>query len=134
MGVPAGAPPTAHAEFLADVIWVLHLLFVLWVVIAPFTNSSCMLTLHLIVIPSLWLHWGLGDSSCCLSWCEAYLRGKDAKATFLNRIVAPVYTVNQTDMGTFCWCASLVLWLITVSKVYGNPSLVKDAFSPPRSS
>lgn len=112
---------------LADAIWVLHCLFVLWVVITPFTNDEFMLALHFVVVPCVWFHW-LTTNACVLSLAESRLRGLPTDQTFFGRLVEPVYDVSKTDVAAACWIISLGLWLVTASKVYKNPTTFKAVF------
>jgi hypothetical protein len=127
------------SEFLANVVWVLHVLFVLWLLITPFTNNGPMLVLTAILIPFLWVHWSLGlcnmggpgrQDICALTLAERYLRGVDSSESFFHNLVSPVYMISETSMSRICWGVTIVLWLITVRKIMKNPGMVSDAFFP----
>lgn len=120
------------SELLANVIWLLHLLFVLWVVIVPFTNSSYMLVLHLILMPFIWCHWLLNSDVCALTLAERYFRGVDSTESFFHNLVSPVYTLSDSSVGRLAWIVSIALWTLTLTKVLRRPAMIKDAFYPPR--
>ena len=116
------------SEFLANVIWVLHMLFVLWVVVVPFTDNEPMLVLHLMVIPSLWTHWILNQDTCMLTITERYFRGCDSKESFFHNLVSPVYKIGDSAVQQAAWIASGILWSITLYKVMKRPQMIKDVF------
>lgn len=117
-----------RSQFLANVCWLLHVLFSLWVVITPFTNNEPMLVLHLFIMPFLWFHWALHDDTCALTLAERYLRGVEAKESFFHNLVSPVYKIQDEQMRSFSWTVSVVLWLITLYKVTRRPGMIKDVF------
>ena len=115
--------------FLANVCWVLHLLFVLWVLVVPFTSSEPMLVLHLMVMPFLWLHWLVNDDTCALTLMERHLRGVSAEESFFHNLVSPVYKIRDGDLRSLCWLLSVLLWLVTLSKVLRRPGMIRDVFT-----
>lgn len=120
---------------LANVCWLLHIAFVLWVMVVPFTNNEPMLVLHLVVMPFLWFHWLLHDDTCALTLMERHLRGVSHDESFFHNLVSPVYKINDSDVRSASWVVSILLWLLTLSKVLKRPRMVRDAFlgTPPRS-
>lgn len=115
--------------FLANVCWVLHILFVLWVVVTPFTNNEPMLVLHLITMPFLWFHWLLSDDTCALTLMERHLRGVDAKESFFHNLVSPVYKIRDDQLRAASWAISIGLWLVTLAKVMRRPAMIRDVFT-----
>lgn len=117
-----------RSVFLANVIWVLHIILVLWIVITPFTNNEPMLVLHVMVIPFLAMHWITGNDTCALTLMERYLRGCDSKDSFFHNLVSPVYKIDDKVIGNIAWVAALALWSVSLSKVLKRPAMVKDVF------
>lgn len=113
---------------LANVCWVLHVLFVLWVFVTPFTNNEPMLVLHLIVMPFLWFHWLLNDDTCALTLAERTLRGVPSEESFFHNLVSPVYKIRDSDLRSASWAISVLLWLATLAKVLRRPGMIRDAF------
>jgi hypothetical protein len=113
---------------LANVCWVLHVLFVLWVIVTPFTNNEPMLVLHLIVMPFLWFHWLLNDDTCALTLAERTLRGVPSEESFFHNLVSPVYKIRDSDLRSASWAISVLLWLATLAKVLRRPDMIRDAF------
>lgn len=124
-----------QSAFLANVCWVLHVLFLLWVIAVPFTNNEPMLVLHLMVMPFLWFHWWLNDDTCALTLMERHLRGVPSDQSFFHNLVSPVYKIKDRHVRMASQWASLVLWLITLSKVLKRPGMIRDVFTgrPPSS-
>lgn len=118
-----------QSAVLANVCWVLHMLFVVWVIVVPFTHNEPMLVLHLIVMPFLWFHWLLADDTCALTLMERHLRGVSSDESFFHNLVSPVYKIRDQDMRTISWVASVVLWLLTLRKVLKRPAMIRDVFT-----
>ena len=117
------------SAWLANVVWVLHLLFLLWVVIVPFTSNEPMLVLHLVVMPFLWVHWLMNDDTCALTLMERHLRGVPSEESFFHKLVSPVYKIRDSQVRGLSWFISVGLWLITLSKVMKRPGMVGDVFT-----
>ena len=117
----------------ANLIWVLHILLVIWLVVTPFTQNEPMLVLHLIMVPFLWFHWILNDDTCALTLIEQKLRGIDpsecAEKSFFFNLVSPVYKIQDDAVRKISWVLSIALWLVTLSKVMKRPSMIKDIFT-----
>lgn len=116
-------------EMLANLCWLLHLVFVVWVLVVPFTNNEPMLVLHLIVIPFLWLHWWMSDDTCALTLMERHLRGVPAEESFFHNLVSPVYKIRDGDVRVVSWMLSVLLWMVTLSKVLKRPEMVREVFT-----
>lgn len=118
-----------QSTFLANVCWVLHILFVLWVLAVPFTDNEPMLVLHLMVMPFLWLHWAVNDDTCALTLAERHLRGVGSEESFFHNLVSPVYKIRDDDLRVVCWWFSVGLWLVTLSKVLRRPAMIREVFT-----
>jgi hypothetical protein len=117
-------------EFLANVVWLMHILFVLWVVIVPFTQNKPMLVLHLVMVPFIQLHWLLSNDTCALTVAERWLRGVDKSESFFHNLVSPIYVIKDEDIRAWSWLLSFVLWFITLTKVVDDPSMIASVFMP----
>lgn len=111
--------------FLIWFIRLIHYLVVAFFVLAPFTNDQRILTLHLIGVPFLLMHWVTNQSTCALTEIEKFLCGKvQDEDTFIGSIVAPVYKFqSRENCDIVLWSALILLWLYTLQKVR------KDDFS-----
>lgn len=114
----------AARPFLAAIIRLLHLAFVVWFVVAPFTNVPEMLVLHAIVAPFLWLHWILNQDGCFLTLVEKKLRGVEDDKSFFHNLLSPIYLLSDlkdSDIRFGVMMASVLLWLVTVHKLSTHP-------------
>lgn len=129
-------------EFILQLITFIHILFVLFVIITPFTNSNYLLLIYVIVIPFVMLHWVMNDNTCILTIMEKHARkqlyGEDTKTEdcFTCRLIEPVYDFNKnySSMSTAIYIITIVLWLIAVYKLYskyrsGEISSLYDLFT-----
>jgi hypothetical protein len=129
-------------QLLLNIITILHIIFVLFVVIVPFTSSNYLLLLHVLFIPFLLFHWILNDNTCVLTIIERKLRqqisGKDTMDDdcITCKLIEPVYDFrkNHETFTTIIYTITISLWLISVYKLYsgyknGNINTFKDLFS-----
>jgi hypothetical protein len=118
----------------ATIVRILHILIIALYCVAPFTNSDPLLVLHLFTGPFLWFHWITNNDTCSLTLLEMKLRGiEECEESFFWSVVSPLYKPQCDDLGRqFIWIASIALWLVTVSKVLKNPSMVTDMFADMR--
>lgn len=103
----------------ANIIFLIHLLTVLFVVITPFTGIQDAMFLDFMFMSGILVHWIGSDSTCCLTVLEQYLRDEtDPEQTFMGKIMGPVYTFgNQkfvTQLGLF------LLMMITLYRLDGS--------------
>lgn len=99
------------------IIRALHVAFVAFVALAPFSRNARALALHYVMVPLLWAHWATNDDSCALTLLETKVRGVETDRSFFHALVGPVYRVSDASLRTACWVASAALWAITASKV-----------------
>ncbi len=111
-------------EILLTAVQVLHVAFILFIVVTPFTNNTYFLLLHVIMIPFLYLHWCTNNDTCMLTVVERYIQyqinGKiDDNECFTCRLIDPIYNVNKNyeQFNNGIYMSTLVLWLISVYKV-----------------
>ena len=92
---------------------IIHLLFVLYVIIAPFSGKCEVITMHAIIVPFLFLHWLTNNDTCALTEIEKFLCNKnDNEETFIGSIVSPVYKVDSNDIKIL----TLLLWVFSLSQ------------------
>lgn len=106
-----------RSSYQAWAIRFLHVAFVAFVVLAPFSNDPRALVLHVLMLPLVWVHWVLNDDSCVLTILEQRLRGVTTKTSFFHALVSPVYSPPDASVRRVCWVGSMVLWIIAASKV-----------------
>ncbi len=101
---------------------VLHLIIIIFVLGAPFSNSNYLIFLHVIVVPFIILHWVLNNNTCSLTLAEKYIRtaayGVQANddECFSYKLVAPIYDFNKNyeSFSYFTYALTIGLWSISV--------------------
>lgn len=110
-------------NFIANFIWVVHIIIILFVVCVPFTNSNYFLLLHAIFVPFMMLHWVTNNNTCCLTVTEKFLRNvktdKDAQECFTCKLIEPIYDFkkNHEAQSAIIYVITIILWIISVSKL-----------------
>lgn len=107
-------------------IVIIHIIFVIFVILTPFTNSNYLLLLHVILVPFIILHWSLNDNTCALTTLEKKLRErmngiKNAhKECFSCKIIEPIYDFknNYKERAMFIYIITIILWCISILKLY----------------
>jgi hypothetical protein len=103
-------------------ITVLHLIVIIFVIGAPFSNSNYLLMMHVIIVPFIMFHWYLNNNTCSLTVAEKFIRqktyGSDVNEDdcFTFKFIAPIYDFNKNneDFSTFTWFLTTGLWGISV--------------------
>ena len=108
---------------------IVHILVRIFIVATPFLGDEYFLTLHLVIIPFIMLHWLTNQTVCALTEIERAVRGGcPADETFFGKIMNPIY-MNESFVGTIIspfyeikdkdtekkavWIGLTLLWLIT---------------------
>lgn len=112
-------------DSLVILINIIHLIVIIFVLAAPFSNSNYLMLLHAIVIPFIILHWLLNNNTCCLTIAEKYIREKNTGTKvkeddcFTYQLVAPIYDFNKDHQAfsTFIYLLTISLWLISVYNI-----------------
>ena len=104
----------------------LHIVFLLFVLLVPTTQTKYFLTFHAFVIPFLMAHWILNENICILTLIEKQLKynmygdnyNKDDCITC--RLIEPVYDFkkNNESKSIFIYTITTLLWCISVTKLY----------------
>lgn len=96
-------------------IKLVHFLLFVFLVAAPFTGSEYLMSMHLLIVPFILLHWATNQSVCALTEMEKLITGQTCdEETFFGKIVGPVYKFKtQKEENLFVWTAMITLWFIT---------------------
>lgn len=116
------------SDFVANIIFIIHIFFVLFMIIVPFINHNELLFLHAIIVPTLLVHWYFNDNTCALTLLEQKFREissgvKDVsyvKAGFLTKLINPIYEFpnNNSGYSDLTYSLTLFLWSIVLYKLY----------------
>lgn len=117
-------------EIILKLIYVCHILVVLFVIVTPFTNSNYFLLLHAIIVPFIVFHWIINDNTCSLTLMEQKIRrelyGVQPKKDecFTCQLIEPIYDFkkNYDLFSNYIYAFTIVLWLISVYKLYNKYS------------
>jgi hypothetical protein len=109
-------------ETILCLITVLHLIVLIFIVGAPFSNSNYLLLMHIMIVPFIMFHWYLNNNTCSLTLAEKFIRektyGQDIKDNdcFTYQFIAPIYDFNKNheDYSSFTWFITFGLWLVSV--------------------
>ena len=93
-----------------NIIFLIHLLFLIWILVIPFTNDRRSLEFYSIVIPFIFYHWSVNDDTCALTQAEMYVTGKDKDETFMGRVVGPIYKMEENDVNRLTKSLFFALW------------------------
>ena len=120
------------------IIYIIHLIVLIFVIIAPFTDSNYLLFMHAIIVPFIMFHWLLNNDTCAVTMIEKFARGggeSDVKNEdcISYKIVGPIYNLTRdyADQSQLTWTITIILWLISVGKLYkkystGEIKTIKD--------
>ncbi len=107
---------------------VLHLIVILFVLGAPFSDSNYLLFMHAIIVPFILLHWVLNNNTCSLTMAEKYIRSKtygvnaNEDECFTYQFIAPIYDFNKNydSFSYFTYSLTIGLWVVTMYNLYGR--------------
>ena len=115
-------------NILLNIISFVHILYILFIVIVPFTNSNYLLFLHTIIVPFMIFHWILNDNTCFLTLVEKYIRNgfntvkgrTNNDDCFTCRIIEPIYDFekNNKTMSDLIYIITIFLWVVSFTKLY----------------
>lgn len=116
----------------ANLIWMLHIAVVIFYVVAPFTSCKPLLLLHAMTGVLLFTHWYLNSDDCFLTLLECKLRGiayTERQESFFWNLVNPIYKFeSDAEVRRAVWVVSIALWLVTMAKIWNDPTIVTDTF------
>jgi len=93
-----------------NIIFLIHLIFLIGILVIPFTNNQRNLEFYSILIPFLFYHWSVNDDTCAMTQAEMYFTGKKKDETFIGRVVGPIYKMDDNDASKFTKTVFFALW------------------------
>ncbi len=108
-------------------ISVLHIMVVLFVFMAPFSDNTGLLFMHTIVVPFIIFHWIMNNNNCILTSIEKHVKKislgvkSPKKDIFVYQFIAPIYDFNNNhkNYSMFIYSFTAILWLISALQL-GN--------------
>lgn len=110
---------------LANLLRLFHIIVVFFILLAPFSNRTYLLILHIVSCISLLIHWHFNDNTCSLTLLEGYLRGKPSNTTFVHQFIAPIYNVSLTSWDKSCYFIVIFLMMVSMFKLKTHASFIK---------
>ena len=111
-------------KLLLKIITLLHVIFVVFTICVPITNSNYFLSLHSCLMPFLLLHWVTNDNTCVLTTVEKFARKKYSKEydemdCFTCRLIDPVYNFKENNVShtKLIYMVTIFFWLLSSSKL-----------------
>ena len=59
-----------------NIIFIIHVIFLGWILVTPFLNDRRQLEFYSMVIPFIFYHWSVNDDTCALTQAEMMVTGK----------------------------------------------------------
>jgi hypothetical protein len=105
---------------LAEIIKIIHGALVVFILGTPFFGDASLMSLHLLIVPFIMLHWLTNQTVCALTEIEKFLSGKTKDdETFFGKVVGPVYKFKtKGEENLFVWTLLVTLWVVTLFKLY----------------
>lgn len=106
------------APWAATIVRAVHILFIAWMVWAPWSGSRDVLVIHAVACPFLMMHWLTSTDGCVLTLMEKHLRGLERDdQSFIHSLVAPVYVIDDAQLRTLVTLGTAGLWAVTLTKL-----------------
>ena len=95
-----------------NVVFWIHLAFLIAILVVPFTNDRRNLEFYSILIPFLFYHWSVNDDTCALTHMEMVVTGQQKEETFMHRVVSPIYKMEDNDVNNLTKTIFFFLWAV----------------------
>jgi len=112
-----------YNNILADCISAFHILIILFVLIAPFSQIPYILGLHVTLCITLIVHWIYNNDTCALSIMESKLRGVDYTQSFSHKFVSPLYNISETKWSRIIWTITIIAMIVSGYKLYHSEKI-----------
>lgn len=109
-----------------NIIFWIHVIFLLSILIVPFTNNHRNLEFYSMAIPFLFYHWSVNDDTCALTQAEMYVTGKDKDETFMGRVVGPIYKMEENDVNKLTKTLFFALWAFVQFRLGHFDTFIKE--------
>src|SRR6056300_714820 len=109
-----------------NIIFIIHLVFLLWILIIPFTNDRRNLEFYSVLIPFIFYHWSVNDDTCALTQVEMMITGQKKEKTFMGRVVGPIYKMEENEINHLTKTVFFILWGIAQYRLGHFDNMIKD--------
>ena len=63
-----------------------------------------------VLVPFLFYHWSVNDDTCALTLLEQRVTGKHKDELFMQRLVGPIYKMDDSDLNNAFKTLMFALW------------------------
>src|SRR5210317_773762 len=109
-----------------NIIFTIHLLFLIAMLVVPFTGTKEHLEFYALLVPFLFFHWTTNDDTCALTQFEMWFTGKEKYETFMGRVMRPIYKVDEHVANYLIKVTFFFLWLVVQFRL----GRLDDALAP----
>jgi hypothetical protein len=106
----------------------IHLIFLIAILVVPFTNDRRSLEFYSILIPFIFYHWSVNDDTCALTQAEMAITGQPKEETFMGRVVGPIYKMEENEINHLTKTVFFVLWGIVQYRLGHFDNMIRDVF------
>jgi hypothetical protein len=93
-----------------NIIFIIHVVFLLWILVTPFLNDRRQLEFYGMIIPFIFYHWSVNDDTCAMTQLEMMLTKQEKEKTFMHRVVSPIYVMEENDVNKLTKTVFFCLW------------------------
>lgn len=111
-----------------NIIFMIHLIFLVGILVVPFTNDRRSLEFYSILIPFIFYHWSVNDDTCALTQAEMAITGQAKEETFMGRVVGPIYKMEENEINHLTKTVFFVLWGIVQYRLGHFDNIIRDVF------
>ncbi len=111
-----------------NIIFIIHLIFLIGIIVVPFTNDRRSLEFYSILIPFIFYHWSVNDDTCALTQAEMAITGHKKEETIMGRVVGPIYKMEEDDINHCTKTVLFVLWGFVQYRLGYFDNIIKDSF------
>ncbi len=110
-------------NILALIIRIIHIMLVLFIVLAPFSKIAPLLILNITGGWCLLVHWAANNDVCFLTMMEGKLRNIDYRQGFLHQFVAPIYNISDKQTSQISYGVVILSMLISLYNLLKSEAL-----------
>jgi hypothetical protein len=109
-----------------NIIFWIHLVFLIAILVVPFTNDVRNLEFYSILIPFLFYHWSVNDDTCALTQMEMAVTGQQKESTFMHRVVSPIYKMDDNEVNNLTKTIFFMLWALVQYRLGRFDTFIDD--------
>jgi len=111
-----------------NIIFFIHLVFLIFILVVPFTNDRRNLEFYSLLIPFIFYHWSVNDDTCALTQAEMVITGQKKEETFMGRVVGPIYKMPENEINHLTKTVFFILWGIVQYRLGYFDNIINDIF------